>query len=98
MKIEANFFENLYLKAKKSFNACILNPDNDYLKDEINIPINEIILVEEFIRIQFFKYDIEKFVVEVKLKLISHDDHIIGSYLYWEDEKNTPLDDSLIFE
>ncbi|MDY0907113.1 hypothetical protein [Pedobacter sp. CFBP9032] len=98
MKIEADFFEDLYLKAKLSFNECILNPDNDYLKDEIDIQIDEIILVEDFIRFQFFKCNIDKFVIEVKLQLISQDNRLIGRYLYYEDEKNTPLDDSLIFE
>lgn len=98
MKIEADFFEHLYLKAKRSFNECILNPENDYLKDEIDIQIDEIIPVEDFIRVQFFKYDLDKFVIEVKLRLISQDNRLIGRYLYYEDETHTPLDDSLIFE
>lgn len=98
MKIEADFFEDLYLKAKLSFNECILNPNNNYLKDEIDIQIDEVSLVEDFIRLQFFKNNIDKFVVEVKLKLISQDNRSIGTYFYYEDEKNTPLDDSLIFD
>lgn len=98
MKIEADFIKELYLKAKLSFNECILNPDNNYLKEEIDIPIDEISLVEDFIRVQFFKNNIDKFVVEVGLKLISQDNRSIGRYFYYEDEKNTPLDDSLIFD
>ncbi len=96
--MESDFFEDLYLKAKLSFNECIFNPDNNYLKDEIDIQIDEFILVEDFIRLQFFKNNIDKFVVEVKLKLISQDNHSIGSYFYYEDEENRPLDDSLIFD
>ena len=98
MKIEADFFENLYLKAKLSYHECILNPDNNYLKDEIDIQIDEINLVEDFIRVQFFKNNIDKFVVEVKLNLVSKDNRSIGRYFYYEDEKNKPLDDSLIFD
>lgn len=98
MRIEAVFSEDLYLKAKLSFNKCILNPDNDYLKDEIDVQMDEIILVEDFIRVQFFKYDVDKFVIEVKLVLISKDSRVIGRYFYYEDEKKIPLDDSLVFD
>jgi hypothetical protein len=40
MKPETGFFKNLYLRAKHSFNECVLNPDNDFLKDEINISVS----------------------------------------------------------
>lgn len=98
MRIEATFSEDLYLKANLFFNKCILNPDNDYLKDEFDIQMDEIILVEDYIRVQFFKYDIDKFIIEVKLVLISKDNHVIGRYFYYEDEKRIPLDDSLVFD
>ncbi|MNJ91617.1 hypothetical protein D3C87_92700 [compost metagenome] len=97
IKLEVDFFEDLYLKAKLSFDKCISNPDNNYLKDEIDVQIDEIILMEDFIRVQFFQRKLDKFVIEVKLQLISKDNRLIGSYFYYEDEKNTPLDDSLIF-
>jgi len=98
MKLEVDFLEDLYLKAKLSFKECISNPDNSYLQDEIDVQIDEIILMEEFIRVQFFKHDITKFIIEVKLQLISQDSRLIGRYFYYEDEKRTPLDDSLVFD
>lgn len=98
MKLEADFSKDLYLKAKLSFKECILNPDNDHLNNELNIPLREIVLKESFIRLQFFEHETEKFIVEVKLKLISPDHNLIGSYSYYEDEEKTPLDDFLIFD
>lgn len=97
MKFEVEFFNELYLKAKLSFKECILNPDNDYLKDEINIQINEITLIEDSIHLEFSKHEIDKFVIEVKLQLISPDNHLLGKYSYYEDEKEIPLDDNLVF-
>jgi len=45
----------------------VLSPGNGYLKDEINIPINDIILMEDFVCVKFLKYEIDTFVIEVKL-------------------------------
>lgn len=98
IKLKTDFFDNLYLKAKFSFNECILNPENDYLKNEINIQMDEIILVEDFIRVQFFKDEMDEFIIEVKLLLTSRNDHLLGRYFYYEDEKGTPLNDSLVFD
>lgn len=98
MKLETDFFKDLYLKAKLSFNECILNPDNDHLNNEINTSISEITLKEDFIRLQFFEHETEQFMIEVKLKLISADNNLIGSYSYYENEERTPLDDFLIFD
>jgi len=75
-----------------------LNPDNGYLKDEINIPINDIILMEDFVSVKFLKYEIDTFVIEVKLQLISPDKRLIGKYFYYENETGDPVDDSLIFD
>lgn len=104
MKPETEFFKNLYLRAKHSFNECVLNPDNDFLKDEINTSVSEITLKDDFIRLRFFEDEDEdqnqneRFVVEVKLQLISADHLLIGRYYYYEDERKTPLDDRLIFD
>jgi|GEM_PF-6059501 len=98
MKIETDSLKNLYSKARLAFNKCILNPDNDYLKDEINIQINDIILMDDFVRVKFFKHEIDTFVIEVKLQLISPDKRLIGKYFYYEDETGAPVDDSLIFD
>ncbi|ETZ22307.1 hypothetical protein [Pedobacter sp. V48] len=95
--IEADSLKNLYSKAKLAFNKCILNPDNGYLKDENNIPINDIILMEDFVCVKFLKYEIDTFVIEVKLQLISPDKRLIGKYFYYENETGAPVDDSLIF-
>jgi len=96
--IDSDYFKNLYSKARLAFNKCILNPDNVFLKDEINIPINDIILMEDFVCVKFRKYEINTFVIEVKLQLISPDNRLIGKYFYYENEKGAPVDDSLIFD
>lgn len=98
MKLENEFLKDLYLRAKLSFSECVLNPENDYLQDEINISIDKIILKEDFIRLQFFEHQVDKFTAEVKLQLISPDNTLVGRYYYYEDEKKTALDDSLIFD
>ena len=96
--IQADSLKNLYLKAKLAFNKCMLNPDNGYLKDEINTPINDIILMEDFVCVKFLKYEIDTFVIKVKLQLISPDNRLIGKYFYYENETGDPVDDSLIFD
>lgn len=97
VKLDTSTFENLYLKAKHSYYKCVLDPDNDFLKDEIKVPIEEIILKEDSIRLQFFASDTDKFIVEVKLTLFSLAAHPIGYYTYYEDQSRTQTDDSLIF-
>ncbi|WP_316838584.1 hypothetical protein [Pedobacter gandavensis] len=98
MKLEVEFFKALYLRARLSYSECVLNPDNDYLQDEIDTPIDEIILKEDAICLQFSEHEIDRFTVEVKLQLTSADNHLIGNYFYYEDEKEIPLDDRLIFD
>jgi hypothetical protein len=98
MEIEAKFLQGLYLKARLSFNKCILNPGNSYLKDEVNGKLDEIIISEDFVRVQFFSNNPKKFLIEVKLQLITQDNLVIGRYFYYEDENKVPVDDSLIFD
>lgn len=86
----------LYDKAKKKFDECINDEDNKFLKDEINIPLIEIIIIEKNIKIVFSELDFEQYLFEVSLILF--DGHKeIGKYLYIENERGETIDDSLVF-
>ena len=98
MTIDLDFFEYLYMKAKLSFKECIVNPDNNYLNNEIDSHLDEIILLEDFISLKFVEYKLDKFVAEVKFLLTSKEGRLIGHYFYYEDEKSIPIDDKLIFD
>ena len=54
--------------------------------------------MEDFVSVKFLKYEIDTFVIEVKLQLISPDKRLIGKYFYYENETGDPVDDSLIFD
>jgi hypothetical protein len=86
----------LYENAKKSFNECILNKDNDFLRDEINIPIEDIILIEKDIKFVFSQKFFDRYIIEVCLLLFAENKEI-GKYLYFENENNEGIDDSLVF-
>jgi hypothetical protein len=90
--------EQMYSKAKIAFKRCIEDEENEFLKNEINIPTNSIVMKEEFIKIKYIKIDTENYVIETKIQLVSQADDVIGSYIYYENEKGIAIDDSLIFE
>ncbi len=76
---------------------CVLDPSNDFLKNEIDVPIAEITLIEQHIRVEFLKHDVNTFIVEVKLLLARPDNSSLGYYAYHEDENQTYVDDFLVF-
>lgn len=86
----------LYIKARNSYEKCIHNEGNAFLKDEVNIPLNEVIIIEKCIKIVFFEKAFNEHLFEVNLLLYEKDKEI-GKYLYMVNERGDEVDDSLIF-
>jgi hypothetical protein len=89
-------FSLLYIKATQSFNECIRNKDNEFLRAEINIPLDDIIVIENNIKIVFSKRRFEQCKFEVSLLLLDGSKEI-GKYLYIENSNEEEVDDSLVF-
>lgn len=87
-----------YSKAKAAFEQCITNPDNEYLNEEIDIPISEIITKNESVKIQFSGSNKNHYIVETLLLLLTPNDEKIGYYCYHENENEEAVDDYLVFE
>ena len=87
-----------YLKAKTSFQECITNPDNEYLNEQIEIPVSSIITKNESVKMQFYGSDKNHFLVETLLLLFTPSDKKIGYYCYHENENEEAVDDYLVFE
>lgn len=98
IKIEQDFTGNLYQKARNSFKDCIADVNNSFLREEIDFQIEEIRLVDDYISFKFFKAETNHFLIEVKLRLFSPGNIMIGKYFYYEDENGMSVDDSLIFD
>ena len=85
----------LYHKAKESFEWCIQNDGNEFLKDELSVPFEDIVLIEKDIKIVFSKRVFEEYTIEVCLLLYAGNNEV-GRYLYIENDKNEVIDDSLV--
>ena len=86
----------LYNKAKESFKECIRNKDNEFLKNEVSISLEDIVVIEESIKIVFSQKFFNRYLVEVSLLLFDGNKEI-GKYLYFENEREEDIDDSLVF-
>ncbi len=86
----------LYGKAKKSFDECIRNKDNGFLQNEVELLLNEIVVVEQDIKVVFYKMNFNNYIIEVTLLLFNGSQEI-GKYLYVEDHFKHAIDDSLVF-
>ncbi len=89
---------DFYIKAKLAFNDCITNPENLFLQQEVNVPLKEIILQDEFVQVKFLKHETDEYVIEVNFSLICTDGDSIAKYSYYENEKGIALDDCLVFK
>lgn len=86
----------LYDKAKDSFKKCIRHEDNEFLKDEVNIPLEDIVMIEKDVKIVFDKRCFDQYSLETTL-LLSDGNEEIGKYIYIENDKKEFIDDFLIF-
>ncbi|MNY47095.1 hypothetical protein D3C86_1823350 [compost metagenome] len=96
IEISKSNLDLLYNKARASFGECIDLKENEFLQQEVDIPLKSIILREKDIKIVFSPEIPESFTREVYLKLYSGNIEI-GKYLYIEDKDGNPIDDSLVF-
>jgi len=98
MKIEINEQELslLYNRAKKGYEACIYNKDNEFLKDEVNEPPGSILVVEKNVKIVLSHNRPNELLLEANLMLFIKDREI-GKYVYIEDENGQYIDEFLIF-
>jgi hypothetical protein len=87
-----------YSKAKAGFEGCITNPENEYLNEEIGIPVSEIVTKKESVRITFSGSEKSHYIVETLLLLFASSDEKIGYYCLHEDENEEVVDDYLVFE
>ncbi|MCS3557644.1 MULTISPECIES: hypothetical protein [unclassified Sphingobacterium] len=85
----------LYHKAKESFEKCIRNDENQFLKDELSMPFDDIVVIEKDIKIVFSKRVFEEYNIEICLLLYAGNNEV-GRYLYIENDKNQAIDDSLV--
>ncbi|MCW2264011.1 MULTISPECIES: hypothetical protein [Sphingobacterium] len=69
----------LYRKAKESFEWCIQSDENEFLKDELSMSFNDIVLIEKDIKIVFSKRVFEEYNIEVCL-LLSAGNIEVGKY------------------
>lgn len=86
----------LYNRAKHKLEECIKDEENEFLIDELNLALQEIVIVEKDIKIVFYQRDFEQYLFEVNLVLLDGQKEI-GRYLYFENEKHEAIDDSLVF-
>ncbi len=93
MKIDSVSFYN---KAKESFIKCIKNPDNQFLKEEIEIPLDVIRVFEKNINVVLSEKTFNNPIFEISLSLFDEFKEI-GIYVYIENDKGVCIDDSLIF-
>ncbi len=96
IKIDQTDFIGLYAEAEKSFKDSLAN--NDYLKSEIDIPLEEIQVKENYVRMQFFVFDNNQSILETNLLLLSPNGEEIGWYCLHKDENGEVVDDYLYFE
>jgi hypothetical protein len=98
LSIEQINLDTQYSKAKAGFEGCITNPENEYLNEEIDIPISEIVAKKESVKITFSGSEKSHYIVETLLLLFTPNDEKIGYYCLHEDESGKVVDDYLVFE
>lgn len=97
MKAAIESFSDLFVRGRTSFHQCIFNPDNDQLKNELDIGLDEIVLKEDFISFRFDSFEVDLYVVIVSFRLYSPDGHYVGKYEYHQNGQNVFIDDKLVF-
>lgn len=86
-----------YSKARIFFRECMINEENSYLIEEIGVPLDSVIIQDEFVSVTFSSRDLQKYIIETKIKLFSSNNKELGWYSYLEDETADIIDDYLVF-
>jgi len=87
---------SLYNKSRESFDECIRNNDNEFLKDELSMSLDDIVIAEKDIKIVFSKRAFEEYIIQVCLVLFEGSKEI-GKYTYITNDKKEGVDDNLVF-
>ena len=87
----------LYAKANEECRKCICNKDNDFLKEEIAVPLKTIKLKQLNVKIVFSQEITENYLLEINLILCDKYNKSIGRYVYVEDNRGNAVEDSLVF-
>ncbi|WP_276483679.1 hypothetical protein [Paraflavitalea pollutisoli] len=98
MKIEINGIDVslLFQRARAGFLNCINLSENGYLEDELAVPIRNVELRDNDIRIILSSKTSELYQLEIGVKLIFEEKEL-GDYIYILDENDQAVDDKLIF-
>lgn len=91
MKLSKEKFDSLYEKARKSLFTCIHDEENEFLREEVGVPWESVVVIDGEVKVTFF----ETRTVIVYLQLYVAGEQI-GEYTYCEDEKGVPQDDSFV--
>jgi len=91
--------EYCFLKCKVSYQACINISENKYLRDDIEVPINELVLQDDSVKIFIDSKVYGESIIAVRINLFSSElNKSIGYYRYIENIAGEPIDDFLAFE
>lgn len=98
IRLRKTDLNDMYSKAKLAYRKCIEDEENEFLKNEIKTPIHSIKLKEESVMIKYLENNVDNYILEIKIQLLSTTDDILGSYIYYENENGIGIDDILKFE
>lgn len=88
----------LYDNAYVAFKSCIANENNQFLKDELSVSIDSIIVKRHFISIQFNEIDIDNYTIETRLTLNTDTGEELGYYSTIVNSNFEQIDDYLVFD
>ena len=98
MIITKHELTHIYLRAKTSFIQCITNEENRFLRDEVEVPLESLILKEDYIIVKYQELNISKYHIEAKLNIVTDGGGVLGRYHYYENEQGEQFDDVLVFD
>ncbi len=94
--LDEDFLLQMYKKAKKNFNSCILYKNNDYLLEELKTPLEDVELRNCSVQFKFDFVEVKNFTIETTIGLYIENE-IIGKYSYIESSQGSVIDDVLVF-
>ncbi|MNK04940.1 hypothetical protein D3C87_228140 [compost metagenome] len=97
-EINKEILDNFYSRALFSYLRCIGNPENIFLSEEIGMNISKVLTKNDTVSIKYNGTNLENFVIEVKLILLSEKGLELGYFTSVLDEKQNELDDFLVFK
>jgi len=94
--IEVELVE-FYKRAEAGFISCLQKYDNEFLHDEISVPMSDIKLKRSNVKFVFSETSTDRYTVEVCFALWNKSNSI-GRYIFYEDENGNVFDDSFILD